>query len=92
MQVTVGVVDFQAFAEGIQTIAFAWIVVTRHFQGISDFVAEGGDRGFAQQFQLGIEKAHVEGGVMDDQFRTGNEIQKRVGDIGKTRFVGQELG
>src|SRR3546814_15477023 len=41
--------------------------------------------------QLGIEKFHVEGSVVDDQRGIGNEVQKRRRDRLEQRLVLQEL-
>ena len=45
----------------------------------------------ARRRQFGIQKLHVERGVMDHQLRIGDEIQKIAGDGGEFWFVAQEI-
>ncbi len=45
----------------------------------------------SQARELHIDEAHVEGRVMDDQFRAFDEFEEAVGDLGEAWLVGDEL-
>ena len=45
----------------------------------------------ARQLQLMIQKRHVEGGVVNDERRVGDEIEKFHRHLGEFRLVAQKL-
>ena len=92
MQFAVGVVDGVALAQGIQAVALTGVHAPRHVQGIGDGADLRQQRArLRQHSQFMIEKADVEGGVMDHQLGATDVIEKVACDIGKAGFVGQEL-
>jgi hypothetical protein len=44
-----------------------------------------------QQAELVVEKADVEGGVVDHQIGAAHELDEAFGDFGELRLVGQEI-
>ena len=58
-------------------------------------VADSGAQWFGtgtrpREIQFGIEKADVEGSVVDHQFGTADELEKFVRDVGEARLVGEK--
>ena len=45
----------------------------------------------ADAAQLGVEKADVEGSVVDDDLGVAHELDQLVDDVGEERLVGEEF-
>ena len=93
MQLTARVVDAIAFAQGIEAVALTRVTGPGHGQGIEDgaVLSQVGAIGLTNQGELVVEKAHVERGVMDDQLRALDELEKFIRYFSKARLAHQEF-
>ena len=80
------VVDFIAFAQRIQGVLAAGVQLARHRQRVGH-LAQLGNQRLLDAGQLGIQKAHVERRVVNDQLSATDVLQEIVGDFGKLGFV-----
>src|SRR5215471_12293671 len=85
-----GIVDAEAGAQVVKTVAHADKLAPRQHQGVDQSVAR--EHGLAAAIKLGVEKADVEARVVDDERRIADEGEQVVGDLGEQRLVGEELG
>jgi len=81
-------VDPEAHAQGVEAVLGARVPGTRERQRI-DHAAHRHARP-AAAFQLVIEEAEVEAGIVRDQRRIFDELEQLLGLLGKQRLVGQE--
>ena len=93
MQGPVGVIDLQAFAQGIQRIALAGIARFSQRQRIDHLTHMAGKARLFDQLQLVVEKAHVKRRIVDDDFvRPLDKVEKLLRHIGKYGLVCQKFG
>ena len=64
------------------------MLAPRHGERIDD--AHGLDRPAPDALQLHVEEADIEGGVVDDEPRIGDEVDEVLGDGGEDRLVREE--
>ncbi len=83
------VVDSEAPAQGIEIGRRAGLLAPRELDGVDR--ARAVETGPSNAIELGVEKADVEPRIVDDQLRVGDEVEKRLGDVGEQRLAGQEL-
>lgn len=88
VQGTVRVVDLVAVTQRIQIVLLAGMQVLGHFQGIENRVVQQRQTG---QCQFGIEEAHIERRVVDDQFSAGDEFKQGRCDLDELRLVLQTI-
>ena len=84
-----GEIDLEALAQGIEAGPGAGKFLAGDQHGIDR--AGVVDRVAAGARQLGIDEFQVERGVVDDQRRVADEIQKSVGDVGEPVLAGEEI-
>ena len=83
MEYAFAAVHFEAGTQGIQRVFLAGIQGARHHQRIHHINRQLLHARQAGTAEFGVEKAHVERGVVDNQLGTGNEIGNLLPDFGK---------
>ena len=88
---TASSVDIVAFAQRIETVAFARMQCLGVLQGIDDTVAHGFHRYTIQASQFCIEKAKVEGSVVNNQLGAIDEFEEFISNCSELGLVGEKL-
>ena len=87
VEFTTGVVDVVTLAERVQAVALTGMQTTRETQRIDDRTdCSHGVWRASGSLELGIEKAHIEVGIVDDQLGTGDESEEILGDLAEARL------
>src|SRR5215471_18217106 len=90
MKAAHGVIDAEASAERVEARRRTRKLAPRQLLGIDGEAHLQGRS--SQKHELGVEKAQVELGVVDDQRRAIDEGQELRRDIGKARLIGEKGG
>ena len=85
---TMTTVDPEAHAQGIEAVLGTGMPGPRQLKRVDHSMH--GHRRPAAFLQLAIQKAEVEAGIVRDQRRVFEEVEKRLGRLGKARLVGQK--
>ena len=88
---TVRVLDVVAAAQGIQAVALPRMHLPRHHQGVGDLAQRGRGQPVGQARELRVDKANVEGRVMDDHLGAAQVVGKLRRHILEMRLVGKKL-
>ena len=92
MQIAPRIIHAQSLAQRIEAVALAWIAIARHLQRIQHAAAVGNaTQTLLQRGEFGVEKAHVEASVVDDQLGAIDKRQKLLDHVGEQRLVEQKL-
>ena len=92
MQLAHGIIHRIALAKGIQAVALTRVELPRQRQSIQHpAVGIDGALPVAQPANLVIEKADIEGGVVNNELGPVDEGQKLLGNLGERRLVRQDL-
>src|SRR5690554_309622 len=92
VQFPVAIVYPQAATEFVQTDPGPGILLARQCEGIQNGAVVFHTPVLAtEQFEFVVDKANVESGVMDHQFRAGNKLHKLIDNLRKYGLVCQEF-
>jgi hypothetical protein len=83
-------VDAIAGAEIIQAIGTGGMLAPRQDECIDEALAS--DRNLSRAFELGIQKAEIESGVVGNESAVADELQQFLSDLREPRFVVEEIG
>ena len=83
------VIDAEAAAKRVECGGGAGELPARDHQCVSG--ATGGQCGQVDRRQLGVQEFHVKTGIVDDQLRVGDEIQKRLPNRLENGLIAQEI-
>ena len=92
MQCSTGVIDLVSLTQGVKIVPLPRVLVPRHLKRIhyATHTVQRTDAWF-QPIQLGINKAHIKGRVMDHQLCAPYKLDKLLCDLTERRLTGQKL-
>src|SRR6478672_9293384 len=83
------IVDAVARTKRIEAVRQTGMAAARQCQRVDGAIKA--DCGAADALQFGIQKAHVEFGVVNDELGVADKSEKLLGDLFKQRLAGQEF-